>query len=296
VKRASGDGYESLHAMMFHVLPILDPLAASKLTEYPTQEKHESMSEFYRRYMDFLRNRALIMDIPADLTLVKEMDIFISKTYHCKWLLSVTRNERADPTQSHKYTGEQIANTLSTFLAQLDSPALSEKLTLREKPTSTAGIHHTNTGKTWTYNRNRDNDQTRNSRQQRVNNIQFGHNYNRFSPLQDDEESEDDTESEEALASLQAEFFQMYQRGINVIKADTKAMDRRPCVVCKGHHTFADCGVLNDHEFLKTHYINFCQQVRREAKLRADAFKGVAGQLPVDNSTGNGQDFHTGQT
>ena len=57
-----------------------------------------------------------------------------------------------------------------------------------------------------------------------MNNIQFGHNYNRYAPLQDEEESDDDIESEETLASLQAEVFQMYQRGINIIKADAKAI------------------------------------------------------------------------
>jgi hypothetical protein len=42
------------------------------------------------------------------------------------------------------------------------------------------------------------------------------------------------------------------------------------CLICGGIHTFDDCPILKDHEFLKNHYIRACQMLKQDARHRPD--------------------------
>jgi len=48
------------------------------------------------------------------------------------------------------------------------------------------------------------------------------------------------------------------------IRANPNAAYATNCIVCRGQHRFENCPTLNDHDFLKQHYIRFCQNVRRD--------------------------------
>lgn len=292
IKRQSGDGYESMYAIMFHALPIYNPLAATTCTEYPEQQKGQNSFEFHHVYMDFLRMRAWILNVPASLNNKDQMDIYMSKQYYSAWLTQVTRNERADVTQAYRYTEKQIAHTLSMFLILPDSPARNNQdshgsRSSRSSPsTSIMNVAHRYRG--GGYSKGYDPDR---STKHAVNNLYYGNNP--FAVLQDD-----DSEDESGDESM----YQDYHHAILAIKSDPKNMDKRPCIVCGGRHTFSDCGVLGDHEYLKSHYIGFCQQMRRESELRAQTFSGEAGTIPgVDrNGKNNGggksdKDFQTGR-
>ena len=66
-----------------------------------------------------------------------------------------------------------------------------------------------------------------------------------------------------------------------MIKRDPSVADRQPCIVCGEDHRFADCKVLQNTDFLRQHYIRFCQQIRREATARAEVFPGAESQIPT---------------
>ena len=58
------------------------------------------------------------------------------------------------------------------------------------------------------------------------------------------------------------------------------------CIVCGANHKFDNCAVLKNTEFLKSHYICFCQQLHCDAQEWATSFQGSASLLP-DPSPGS---------
>jgi len=55
-----------------------------------------------------------------------------------------------------------------------------------------------------------------------------------------------------------------YRRAVLAIRENPNAAYSQHCIVCRGQHRFENCPTLNDHDFLKQHYIRFCQNVRRD--------------------------------
>jgi len=55
-----------------------------------------------------------------------------------------------------------------------------------------------------------------------------------------------------------------YRRAVLAIRDNPNAAYSQHCIACRGQHRFENCPTLNDHDFLKQHYIRFCQNVRRD--------------------------------
>jgi len=58
--------------------------------------------------------------------------------------------------------------------------------------------------------------------------------------------------------------FDCYRRAVHAIRDNPNASSARHCIVCRGQHHFENCPTLNDNDFLKQHYVHFCQNVRRD--------------------------------
>ena len=86
-------------------------------------------------------------------------------------------------------------------------------------------------------------------------------------------------ESEDSIETLTSEIYDMeiptddnarslyhvYSACVHRIKAEPTNTYIQPCIVCGGNHRFEACTVLNNTEFLKQHYIRYCQQIRRDS-------------------------------
>ena len=79
----------------------------------------------------------------------------------------------------------------------------------------------------------------------------------------------------------------LYARALYAIQASTNHNAPTNCIVCGGTHRFDGCDVLKNTEFLRSHYIRYCQQVRRDAAIRAAAFNGTNGEVLVPQSRVN---------
>ena len=55
-----------------------------------------------------------------------------------------------------------------------------------------------------------------------------------------------------------------YRRAVLAIRENPNTAYLPNCIACRGQHRFENCPTLNDHDFLKQHYIRFCQNVRRD--------------------------------
>ena len=57
--------------------------------------------------------------------------------------------------------------------------------------------------------------------------------------------------------------------------------------VCGGTHRFDGCEILKNTEFLRGHYIRYCQQARRDTASRATSFPGTNGEIPTQHARVN---------
>ena len=64
----------------------------------------------------------------------------------------------------------------------------------------------------------------------------------------------------------------LYHASIYKIKTTPNPVNPLQCIVCNGMHRFDKCEVLQNTDFLRGHYIRFCQQLRREMQSRASTF------------------------
>lgn len=84
------------------------------------------MLEYYKLFLDFQQLCAYISNISATLKNVAELDIFIGNSKYSSYLNRVTQDEQRLSSLRHKYTGQQLVETLDKFLMLPDSPICQE--------------------------------------------------------------------------------------------------------------------------------------------------------------------------
>ena len=264
----NGNGYKVLKQILFSCHPEFHEQPATMVSTYPRQNEL-SMVEFHSTFLDFLQLRAIVMDIEATLDSPKEMDIFIRNTKHQEFLRRVTRDERTLPSKAHLYTSDQILETLEIFLSAADSPAVVSTYQRVAQPTLSTPRTEAHPPRTVAH-------PARPAR--RVNAIAadaFSDTVQELLTL----DVPDDPESTRVHS--------LYARALYAIQASTNHNAPANCIVCGGTHRFDGCDVLKNTEFLRSHYIRYCQQIRRDATIRAAAFHGTNGEIPVSQSRVN---------
>jgi len=231
------------------------------------------LMKYHELFNDFLQLRAFISDIDSSLDNDSEMDIFINRAQHGVWLNSVTRKDRQEADAADRYNSGQIVETLSGFLTLPDSP--SRVATPAPVARSTTAVLPRRT----------------NAPPQRTSGLQAPRP-RRVNAIQAD--PDDDTpdlatlSSDDSLDTLSREIDEieippndadaravhsLYKAAVFALQASSPPTS---CIVCGGQHRFEACEVLLNTEFLKSHYIRYCQQLRREASARASAFPAAA--------------------
>jgi hypothetical protein len=118
------DGYKALKLILYSSHPAFHEQPATLITRYPTQQS-ESLVEYHSLFIDYLQLRAFIHDTTASLDQTAELDVFITGAKHGDFLNQVTREERQRSSMQHRYTGDQIVETLLTFLRAPHSPVVA---------------------------------------------------------------------------------------------------------------------------------------------------------------------------
>ena len=258
-----GDGYKVLKQILFSCHPVFQEQPAIMVTKYP-QQRELALVEYHSIFLDFLQIRAFIMDFESTLDSSEEMDIFIHNTKHHAFLRRVTRDERTS--KAYKYTSEQIIETLEYFLRAEDSPtAVSTPRNVTYPALSTPRNVAPPV-------------RTPRPPARRVNAIgadSFSDTIQELLTL----DVPDDLES--------LRVHSLYARAIYAIQASTNRDAPATCIVCGGTHRFDGCNVLKNTEFLRSHYMRYCQQVRRDATTRVAAFPGTNGEVPVSHARVN---------
>ena len=264
--QCSGDGYKALLQILYDHHPAFLEQPATLIAEYPKQLPSQSLLAYHATFVDFLQLRAIIKGHPASLDESDELDLFITRSKYRTYLNRVTLEERQHQSKLHKYTANQIVHTLSSWLRAPHSPMVLERRA--NLPPSRIPVPP---ARSRVLVRNDQRNPTR------VNTIDAT-----------DEVGEHVLAVHSLTVPTDAESRQLhriYTGAIYQIQASAAAPNTSPCLVCGGNHRFDSCPVLRDTDFLRTHYIRYCQLVQRDARARANASNGstAVNVLNVDN-------------
>jgi len=266
VSNCHGDGYTALKNILFHCHPAFHPQPSIMIKSYPSQGR-ESLLQYYNAFLDFLQMRAYIANIDTSLADKNELDLFINGTRYSAYLNRVTREERTQSTLQHRYAPGQIVETLESFLMQPDSPTMLDD---RHAPQT-----HRSQDSRPTFPRPPQPSRSSYPRPTRVHNIAFD--------ISTDHDAPYDTSMDPITVPQDDDSRALYHiYSACVLKLMSRPnLNSQPCIVCNKEHKFEACPILANTEFLRGHYIRFCQHLRREAASRASVFAGTDANLPL---------------
>jgi len=255
-------------------------------------------------FEDYLQMRAMVLGHSRELDDTNELDIFINNLKDSAFVQRVSRDERRQSSLQYKYKGDHLLETLNSILMMPDNPSNIEKakqaqairalttpppdadtgrrssripnLMPRRNPRVNAIGAASPTSTATSSSKGRGSSSGSGDRTDSEEYYNYDQEGSRPSPLSEDNPGPF-TNYEEACVNLMTidipdtedtprnlTVFDSYGRAVNAIKDNTNVAFGQHCIVCKAQHCFENCPVLNDHDFLKKHYIRFCQNVRRD--------------------------------
>ncbi len=299
VASCAGYGYQALKQVIFQSHPCFHDQPATLITNYPRQ-RSLTFIQYFRVFEDYLQMRAMIASTTSSLNDSHELDILINNCRYADYLTRTTRDDRRVAANRHKYRGRQLLQTLMKALLAADSPMRREQQThgstalTTQRPQGSiprAGAAQTGATRTTT---------TSTALVNRPQQVPVRAIVTEEAPPVDSNEivtaSSGDT-VDSLTDEMQRmgsdvpdgnhELYHMYALCVHRINTSPNTAYQRPCIVCGQEHAFDGCPVLQDSQFLRDHYIRYCQQVRREAGARRDAFPGSASQIPAPETQVN---------
>ena len=307
VQSCYGNGYQSLLQVIFNSHPAFHPQPSTLITSYPKQ-RGLSLNEYFMLFKDFLQLRAYISNITQDLSHSNELDVFISNADHAWFLNRVSREDRRYTANAYKYVGNQLVSTLHQFLLSPDSPLMSTQV---RAPPSSNTVRRSNSAPVPAPAPRRFNNPGRNNfsspgrgfrpapRATPVNHLASTNDGDTADRTGDSPTPDLEAVSSDELCDLadevynvelpedptadDREIYHLYAAKVHRISADTNLAATQPCIVCGGTHRFDKCNVLKNTDFLRNHYIRFCQQLRREGSERSRVFHGTEANIPMQN-------------
>lgn len=264
-----GDGYHALKTIVQGAHPIFDNNPARLVKNFPLQRDLDLL-QYYQIFMDFLQLRAFVMNINTSLEDTNTLDIFIDNTKYSEFFSRVTREERANQTLRHKYTGAQIVDTLQKFLQAPDSPLRHTQLTTTRTRFSNYAPRNYNQQKPIV------------APIQQLQQLDYCQEIN----------PDDETPPQNIIDTVYDLFiptdrdsrklFTKYEAAIQRIEKQPHLASNQPCLACDGtNHRFAECPVLLNTPFLQGHYIRYKQHKKREEAAIAKHFTSTQHQQNI---------------
>lgn len=293
VRSCGGDGYRALKAILRTAHPAFHPMPSNLILYYP-QQKNNSLEAYFKMFVDHQQLRAYISNSAETLNEDSEVNTFITNTKYSAFLHRVTQDERNLPSKAHKYTESALLDTLYAFLARADSPVHRDAAPKRgiDGPTSRNDFSHKEP-----YPRRYPKYPTPKyppappRKFPALPPSTSGASVKRIGSVPDDPQSDPEDNFVDDLQSIAVpndvdsqETYHRYCISVHRLSAQPRTTGPISCIVCGAEHMFDKCDVLNNTEFLRSHYIRYCQQLRRDATARASAL-GPNSQVPTRNQS-----------
>ena len=291
VNTCNGDGYAALKSILYPSHPIFHDTPSVLIQEYPKMSNKESTLQYWALFQDFLRLQAFIMDTACSLDQKQFMDIFIANHKFGKYIVRKTSEERrsTDVNLLRKYRASTIVETIDELLLRDDAPRETHKKTVTNYvntfPRQQKPIRHIAADEFKSFLDDDDAQPSSSSPGQDFSNdSSFPADDSKHDP--EDSFGDDLPQIYKQLNQLSVaadklsvpetqqakNVYEVYKVGIRSVQRDPAKAFAGPCVVCTGPHGFADCKILQDTEFLRSHYIRYCTALQREQRARAAAF------------------------
>ena len=213
------------------------------IKDRPSQKDKQTIADFHNEYLNYLKLRAYISGTAVNLNDPGEKELFFGSLKRGEDLLSATYDERNsnDPVKQSMYTQGNLVATLE---------AAYKRLTPRASPQLTSPIPKLRYSSTSSRSSNSSKSPPK-AKVQRVNAVTFD---------ETDPFRVDIPEGLEHLTGLRDCY-------VNAIATNGSGFDTsRPCLACgKAGHTFDDCALLKNTEFLRRHYTGFQSFAKRHS-------------------------------
>ena len=245
VQLKHGRGYEALFDIIRPNHPEYHTYPSLLIKNRPEQQERQSISDFFNDYVNYLKLSSYLGHVSVNLNDDRERETFIGSLRQGREFLDKTYDERNsnDPIKQSMYKQGNLVGTLESVSKRIrpirsltqphGSPVPRKELTfnrsaVRRRPN--AGRPTPPTPKSVT--------------SKKIQSVEVF--------------SESDPTNVHVPDDLNDAFGPIVDCYINAITSGTTFDTTRPCAVCnKAGHTFDDCPVLQNVEFLCKHYIQF---------------------------------------
>ena len=307
-----GDGYRVLKLIVLRTHPGYQEQPGVYLRQYPQQQKDESLLYFSLVFKDYLFLQGYVFGMVQSLNDEDTQDIFISSCRYANYLTRRTREKRLISAASFRQ--DTIVDTLTQFLESFDSPlqhdremekqrARLEKTKLFVKKPFSSPLGRKKVTKVNAINAGPEEPTMAIVPYQGSTEEETSDNDELFVDALESETGIQDYESSQvhAIFASKMEDIELEMMGLDMpedskeaiihdrfcfaisqAKEDPKKVFVGDCIVCRKQHTFDNCPILKDHEFLKNHYIQFCQLLRKHQRSLNNTTSGETKKKSVN--------------
>jgi hypothetical protein len=235
---------------------------------WPTQDAHDTVFDFYTKFLDHIRLRAIFMNSADDMASTTMVDCFLNNCSHSAYILHVSRFDRQDPTKKGLFEPGALAITINTYLSNPDSPT-QKKRDYEKKPFR---------------------EYKKKPFVQKFGEGKFGDSSSKPSyPYRRRVNALLDSLTEDNAPDGSIDFGQYTDYVIHHVSNTTTSDPTQinPCILCREDaHKFDACPLLNNDEFMKGFIIKLVTGISRELRLG----RNLADTADTDNDT-NKPDF-----
>jgi hypothetical protein len=277
VRRSYGKGYEALRLIIMQTSPLFAESPGDHVRSPPNQPAGKSLMEYYVVFRDYLTMNALVNDTDMSLDDPQVIDMFISGTLDYKFFKRVSREQRHQPSQAHRFKDESIVSTLEEYMTYPEySPAMIPLPRTREwYKTSGRKLEPRAINVLAT--------------EEHDSPISFGGSPDFAQPAYADsaETSFPSVAHINALGHVippsdaDLALDQKYRSAVYAHNQRPASMSS-PCLVCGEQHRFDACDVLKNVEYLIDRYIQFCSFLKRAIVSRQRMTKSLPSFITDD--------------
>jgi hypothetical protein len=262
-----GDGYEALFSIVQQNYPVFADIETQFIRSAPNQQSGSNVANYLLIFQDWLAMRALVTNEVKSLNNEHTLDMFLTGCTYGRFFQNCSREERkAGSTTAHKYKADSILSTLLSFERYPDFPGCKST----NAPPKTRGYYKNNPSKIF-------------------DEIQLhAVNVDRHDIVPDSCPPDDSTPDtpivtvnlvtgnlclddicvhDEAGTDVELGVIQ-WKHCVNQVQTSPVPASKMPCILCGGVHSFDNCPVAKNVEYLKDFHVRCCQAVHREMLSR----------------------------
>ncbi|MCE2995759.1 MAG: hypothetical protein LW863_09185 [Flammeovirgaceae bacterium] len=271
-----GRGHDFLRAFIAVDHPVFLERPHLLVKDFPTQKHGDSLMTFWNIFDDHLKLRAFIKNEKISMDDPSIQDVFIDNCIDGQFFAQEARKERNIKSLSHKFKGDALLTTLIGYTGLADyhptkAPAVIPFAYHTRFQKRRTGIDLPHRGQTSDKNLN----SLVTAAEKEI--ASYAHTVYTNDPppalttekdVAEESPSMTDILSLDSLpldsAQIDLDSYVRYFATINQVASNPRLATASPCIICGDTHTFENRPTLNNHDYLRNHFIKFSTFLRRD--------------------------------